>query len=233
MGWSSSVGLEGCFSWRAPISGRRHVCSCSQCFFRLLFLRWFKHALFYFFKQFVGHTTWLSSAIRIKPSLLNWKHGTLTTGRLEKLHQGFLSGHLLWKNPGDTQKGLHSPGLCLCWPPSTVPLHTGQGFCRAEELCSIQSPCPYVLQVPGPQIPAHTAPHPLLHLSLFSRPDFLRVRHDVGTHSEFWGVWRGSYGRACAYSSDIWSKGSVYVWTRPLTVWERARGWRRWSMALA
>ena len=31
----------------------------------------------------------------IEPALLNWKCGTLATGPPEKLHQGFLSGHLL------------------------------------------------------------------------------------------------------------------------------------------
>ena len=89
---------------------------------------------------------------------------------------------------GQTVLTWASPALASSHPP----LHTGQGFCRAEELHSTQSPCPSILQVPEAQIPAQTAPNPLPHPGVSSGSDILRVRHAVGLPPEFWGVSRGS-----------------------------------------
>lgn len=99
------------------------------------------------------------------------------------------------------QSWWHSVGwseqTALTWAPPALasshpPLHKGQRFCRAEELHSTQSPCPSILQVPEPQIPAQTAPNPLPHPGFSSGSDILRVRHAVGIPPEFWGVSRGS-----------------------------------------
>lgn len=128
-----------------------------------------------------GHPRWGWRAISVKKPM--FQGGERHTHVLRGFSSGIFSETILVTLGWSEQTALTWAPPAL--PSSHPPLHTGQRFCRAEELHSTQSPCPSILQVPEPQIPAQTAPNPLPHPGFSSGSDILRVRHAVGIPPEF------------------------------------------------
>lgn len=89
-------GSEGLFQLKSP---HFREGTCMLMFLVFFFVFFFKDALnmlyFIFLNNLLATPLGLVPQSGIKPALLYWKRGTLTTGPVEKLHQGFLSGHLL------------------------------------------------------------------------------------------------------------------------------------------
>ena len=203
MGWSSLVGLEGCFSWKAHISGREHVCSCSWCFL-LLFLRCFKHALFYFFKQCVGHTTWLSSAIRdwtCTPELEVWNLSHWTTGEIA-------SGVSFWAS-SLKKSWWHSEGTALTWALPVlasfhcVPSTQGKDSAGLRDYVPFRACAPMYFRCQDPEfLPAQPRTHfctQAYSLGLTSQESAMMLVHTLSSEGREEAVMAGAVCTAWTY----------------------------------